>query len=310
MGTIDELRMAYRRASMVERIIVVNVAVFVLLRIAGIIATLGGGSPDVALRWVEMPTEMSEFIRRPWTILTYMVSHYGFMHILFNMLWFYWLGRIFLECFTGKQLTGLYIIGGLTGAVLFALCYNLLPTFSNRAGYLIGASAAVIAVVVAAAVYLPNYKIGLLFIGQVSLKWVAIVTVLLDLLSIDTGNVGGHIAHLGGALAGLAFAMGIKRGTDITAWLNVIIDHLVVAGESIGETFKRLFAKPRPRVDQTTHAGTTTRTSSSTSSTPTGNPLRDNEAEIDRILAKLKQSGYTALTDEEKATLFDASRKR
>ena len=302
MAFINNLRTRYNEGSMLMRFIYINIAVFVLLHVFTLIAVLFNVNADWVLRLVEVPSRPIDLLHRPWTAITYMFSHYELLHILFNMLWLYWLGRIFLEYFMPRQLGGLYVLGGLGGALLFVLAYALLPYFQSQQGVMLGASASVIAIVVAVAVYAPDYKIGLLFIGDISLKWVAIITVGIDLLSIDTGNAGGHIAHLGGALVGALWALNIKRGHDFTAPINRCIDWFVglfrhndrpgVGAPVGGKAFHKTQSHQR------------TQDSRQQSSKP------GNEAELDRILGKIKQSGYTALTDEEKDFLFNASRKR
>ena len=299
MAFIDEIKRSYTQGSMLLKLIFINIAVFVLLHIVVLVAMLFNVDGNALLSWVELPSNLSQLIRRPWTLLTYMFSHYGLLHILFNMLWFYWLGRIFMEFFSPKQLTGLYLLGGWGGAVLYLLAYNLLPYFAGHNGLLLGASASVIAIVVATAVYAPDYKIGLLFIGEVSIKWIAIVTVAIDLLGMDAGNIGGSIAHIGGALVGLWFALRIKRGRDITRPLNACIDTVVglFNGRSIKmPDFKRDRQQSGKEKKERQRANRPADTVS--------------EDELDTILKKIKVAGYDALTDEEKDKLFKASRRR
>lgn len=299
MAFIDKIKRYSKQGSMLLKLIFINIAVFFLLHIVVIVALLFNVDGNELLSWVELPSNLSQLIRRPWTLLTYMFSHYGLMHILFNMLWFYWLGRIFMEFFSPKQLTGLYLLGGWGGAVLYLLAYNLLPYFAGQNGLLLGASASVIAIVVATAVYAPDYKIGLLFIGEVSIKWIAIVTVAIDLLGMDTGNIGGSIAHIGGAIVGAWFALRIKRGRDITRPLNACID--TVVGLFNGRSFKMPdFKRDRRQSGKSEaepkHANRPADTVS--------------EDELDTILKKIKVAGYDALSDEEKDKLFKASRRR
>jgi membrane associated rhomboid family serine protease len=298
MALTDEIKRFYSQGSMLVKLIFINSVVFVLLNLLAVGAMMFNTNPDVMISWVQMPNDMGLLLRRPWTLLTHMFSHLNFLHILFNMLWLYWLGRIFMDYFSPKQLTGLYILGGWSGAVLFLLASNLLPYFTSHSSvfYLIGASASVIAIVVAAAVYVPDYKIGLLFLGEVSIKWVAIVTVLIDVMGLEGGNFGGNMAHIGGAIVGAIYALRIKQGRDITRPLNALIDGLMglFNGRSLPQ-FKRpkrtQYKKQEPSKPQ--------RPADTVS-----------EAELDIILGKIKSSGYDALTDEENDKLFKASRRR
>jgi Uncharacterized membrane protein (homolog of Drosophila rhomboid) len=302
MAFIDDIKRSYLQGSMLLRIIFINIGVFLLLHIVAIGALMMNLPGDKVLQWVEMPSDLWMLLKRPWTLVTYMFVHYGLLHILFNMLWLYWLGRIFMEFFSAKHLTGLYLLGGWGGALLYLLCANLLPYFTshNQVFFLTGASASVVAIVVATAVYAPDYKIGLLFLGEVSIKWIAIVTVLISLMSMEGGNVGGNIAHIGGAVVGALFALRIKQGRDITRPLNAAIDSIV--GLFNGRSwhlpkFKRpSYGKPSAQAERPSRAH---------------RPADEvSEEELDVILGKIKASGYDALTDEEKDKLFKASRRR
>lgn len=297
----------YSASSLLMRIIYINIAVFVILRLSGILSFLAIGNSDSLVHFFELPSNLWMLAVRPWTIVTYMFSHYDILHILFNMLWLYWLGRIFLECFNPKQLVALYILGGFAGAALYIAAYNLLPHLSSGTSWLIGASASVMAIVIAISVYRPDYQISLFFIGGISLKWIAIATVFIDLIGIESANVGGHIAHIGGMLVGLWFGVSIKHGHDITAWFNRSVDWIVAffkghnhkAWKPIGgKSFKS--TKP-PTGHENSHFNNVNSNVSSS---------KVDESRLDDILGKLKRSGYDALSDDEKEFLFNASRKR
>ena len=303
MAFIDDIKRSYLQGSMLLRLIFINIGVFLLLHIVAIGALLMRVPGDALLQWVELPSDLWLLLKRPWTLVTYMFTHYSLLHILFNMLWLYWLGRIFMEFFSAKHLTGLYLLGGWGGALLYLLSTNLLPYFTSQPGvyYLMGASASVVAIVVATAVYAPDYKIGLLFLGEVSIKWIAIVTVLISLMGMEGGNIGGNIAHIGGAVVGAWFALRIKQGRDITRPLNAAIDSVV--GLFNGRSWHLpKFKKPTRPHSRSQEAASTTR----------GHRPADvvSEEELDVILGKIKQAGYDALTDDEKDKLFKASRRR
>ena len=304
MAFIDDIKRTYSQGSMLLRLILINIGVFVLLHVVVLFALLFNVPADDVLHWIELPSNLWLLLKRPWTLVTYMFAHYSLLHILFNMLWLYWLGRIFMEYFSSKQLTGVYLLGGWGGAILFLLAYNLLPHLASGHFYLIGASASVIAIVVATAVYAPDYKIGLLFLGEVSLKWVAIVTVGIDLLSMESGNLGTSIAHIGGAIVGALYALSIKRGRDITQPLNSAIDFVVglFNGRSFNGlemTFKRNRKVKKGQNKESRNQPGAARPDNTVS-----------EEELDIILGKIKVAGYDALTDDEKDKLFKASRRR
>lgn len=300
MAFIDDIKRSYLQGSMLMRLIYINIGVFVLLHVVVLIAFLFNMPGDKLLQWMELPSNLRLLFTKPWTLVTYMFTHYSLLHILFNMLWLYWLGRIFMEFFSSKQLAGVYLLGGLGGAVLYLLGFNLLPHFAGTNMHLLGASASVIAIVVATAVYVPDYKIGLLFLGEVPLKWIAIVTVAIALFGLEADNPGGNIAHIGGAIVGALFALRIKQGKDITRPLNAVIDAFV--GLFNGRSFKL------PKFNKPSKA---TRKAEPTAAKPSPTPPGTvSEEELDIILGKIKVSGYDALTDEEKDKLFKASRKR
>jgi membrane associated rhomboid family serine protease len=302
MAFIDDIKRTYSQGSMLLRLIFINIGVFVLLHLVAIGAMLFNIDGGTYLSWLELPSDFWLFLKRPWTLVTYMFTHYSLWHILFNMLWLYWLGRIFMEFFSSKQLTGLYLLGGWGGVVFYLLATNLLPYFTSSPHlyFLLGASASVVAIVVATAVYVPDYKIGLLFLGEVSIKWIAIVTVLISLLSMEGNNVGGNIAHIGGAIVGAWFALRIKRGRDITRPLNAAIDGIV--GLFNGRSWHLpKFKKPS--------RATTQRQEPSQSSRPNRPTDTVSEEELDVILGKIKKAGYDALTDEERDKLFKVSRQ-
>lgn len=305
MAFIEDIKRAYRQGSMLMRLIFINIGVFVLLHVVAIVMLLFNVWSDDMLHWVELPANLGLLLRRPWTLVTYMFAHYSLLHILFNMLWLYWLGRIFMEFFSAKQLTGLYLLGGWGGALLYLLSINLLPYFTTHPAeyYLLGASASVVAIVVATAVYAPDYKIGLLFLGEISIKWIALVTVLIALFGIDGDNAGGYIAHIGGAIMGAWFALRIKQGRDITRPLNAVIDAVVglFNGRSMPQ-FKRPVRKQEPQ------ASSSQRQQQATTHNRPADTI--SEEELDVILGKIKVAGYDALTDEEKDALFKASRRR
>lgn len=291
----DNLQSRYRLGSSLIKLIFINVGVFLLLRLTSVLLMLFNVDSMPLLHTVQMPSSPLLLLSRPWTLVTYMFVHYDLLHILFNMLWLYWFGEIFLRYFSDKQLVGLYLLGGLGGALLYFLSYNLFPYFEGMArnSWLMGASASVLAIVVAMAFYIPDYKINLLFLGAVSLKYIALFTVVLDLLSITSSNAGGHIAHLGGALVGYWFVARLKRGKDLTSSVNRLLDKLVTL-------FK---AKPRMRVKVNEHYRRP----------ETDMEYRERKKkemeEIDRILDKVRKSGYEHLSAEEKKRLFDAGNK-
>ena len=306
-GFIDNIRGRFAAATVPVRFVMVNVAVFVIVRVVALVCLLFAVDATPAIELLEMPSNPVKFVHQPWSLISYMFLHYDVMHILFNMLWLYWFGAMFHQIFGTRRFVGLYFLGGIGGALLYMLAYNVLPLFSSTEGLLLGASASVLAIVAATAVRQPDYKVGLLFFGQISLKWIAIVTIFIDVISIGSSNAGGHIAHLGGALVGAAFALADRRGTDITAWFNRAIDLIVnltrrrprvKVGNFHNSPFTR--TKQQPRTDKQQYERDNGRRNSMTPA---------EEAEMDEILKKIKLSGYASLTAEEKRRLFEVSKR-
>lgn len=292
---ITELKEKYQKGNICLQLIYINVTVFVLVTVCGVLLQLFNYSLDGGLSWLELPASFSRFIIQPWTLLTYMFMHAGFFHILFNMLWLYWFGKMFLLFFSAKHLRGVYLLGGICGGLLYMTVYNIFPYFQYmiEGSFLLGASASVLAIVAATAYREPNYPIPLLLLGTVRLKYLALIVIGMDLFFITSSNAGGHISHLGGALAGLWFAASLNKGRDITAWINRTLD-------TFTEFFSPRTRKPKMKI----HYG--------------GNRQKDYDYnarkksqsdEIDRILDKLKKSGYESLTADEKKSLFDASKR-
>jgi hypothetical protein len=223
-----------------------------------------------------------------------MFTHFSLWHILFNMLVLYWFGTIFMQYLTGRQLLSTYILGGLAGALMYIIFINVFPGLSEYlGGSMLGASASIMAIVLAISFYVPNYTLNLLFLGPVRLKYIAIAFVTIDILMIASDNAGGNIAHLGGAVYGYWFISRFRKGHDIGNWLNVLLDKLITL-------FRR-----RPKLN--------------VSYRKDNKPVTDQEynrqkiieqREIDEILDKIAKAGYESLTKKEKETLFKMSGKK
>lgn len=291
---ITNLKKNFQQGNIVTQLLYINIGVFLLSSLAGIVFTLCKIPVFPWMNALELPAWWVNFIRQPWSLLTYMFMHADLWHILFNMLWLYWFGKLFLQFFSSKHLRGLYLLGGIGGGLLYMAAYQLFPYFEQAlpTSYLLGASASVLAIVVAVAVKEPDYPVQLMFFGTVRLRTIALFIIVFDLLFITSGNAGGHISHLGGALAGWWFAAGLHRGHDVTRWINVGIDFCM-------GWKKPVVRKPKMKVyygDKQKDYDFNAR-------------KKEREEEVDRILDKLRKSGYGSLTEEEKKRLFDASKK-
>lgn len=286
----------FKQSNTLNKLIYVNLAVFALVKAADVVIMLSGvQAPNPIVGFLCAYSDWHDLLRHPWGVVTYMFLHQGFLHILFNLLWLFWFGRIFSEYFTGRQLLNVYICGGIAGALLYILSFNVFPVFDGVHSMAIGASAAVYAIVLATAVYVPNYTIYVMFLGQVKIKWIAVFSLISDLAMLDGANAGGHIAHIGGAIFGICFILMLRRGTDISGWVGRIID-------GVSAIFKR---KPKMKVSYKRTDGGYRRPESDYDY----NERKHNEQkEIDAILDKIAKSGYNGLTEDEKRTLFRNSR--
>lgn len=295
---IADLKESFRKGNIYIQLIYINVAVFVTTSLITILLQLFNRSVANVFDMLALPASLPRFITQPWSLFTYMFMHADFLHILFNMLWLYWFGNLFLLFFSAKHLRGVYILGGIIGGLFYMISYNVFPLFQSaiNGSIMVGASASILAIVTATAYREPNYPIRLLLFGTIRLKYLALAVVIIDMMQAASGNAGGHIAHLGGALAGILFGLCLSKGTDITSWINKLLDGITALFSK--KTWKR---KPKMKV----HYG-----SSDHEKDYNYNAHKKAQSdEVDRILDKLKKSGYESLTTEEKKNLFDASKK-
>ncbi len=297
MSIWDEIRTSFREGSALTRLIYINAGVWLavtLLRIILFLAGMPAGAADLAItRWLAVPAYLPELLRHPWTPLTYMFTHLGFLHILFNLLWLYWFGIIFMQYFTPRQLVGVYLLGGLSGALFFIAGFNIFPAFRGvlPVALALGASASVMAVVIATAVYVPDYTVYVFLIGPVKIKYIALVSFILTTLADFTNNTGGKFAHLGGAVLGYLFIVRYRNGRDLTRPLNRLLDNVT------------RWSRPRRRKVKITYRRT--------ADDIEYNRQKINEQkEIDRILDKISKAGYDSLTRKEKEILFRHSNKK
>lgn len=290
-GIIDEIKSTFKEGNMLTRLIYINLGVFLVVKIFDALLFLFGfGELNFIVEWFAVPADVTQLIFKPWTVFSYMFLHQGFLHILFNLLWLFWLGKIFLEYLTGKQLLNVYLLGGLSGAALYILAFNTFPAFSDVIpfSFALGASAAVLAIIVATATYVPNYTIYLMFLGPVKLKYIAMVSIVLDIVLLTDGNAGGHIAHIGGAVFGYFYIRQLKQGKDISKGFGRFLDSLAGMFKSKSK-MKVTYRRGETDIDYNSRKNTEQKT-------------------IDEILEKIAKSGYESLTKAEKEILFRQSR--
>jgi len=295
MDLISEIKQSFKHGNMLTKLIYANVFVFLFIKIVEVISLLSQSDFATPLvSTLSVPSPITSLPLHFWTPFTYMFLHKDFLHILFNLLWLYWIGLIFVDFLNEKRFLAVYIFGGLSGAVLYILAFNTIPVFQQSPGFLLGASASVMAVVFAITMYVPEYTLYLVLIGPVKLKWLALVLIIIDIIMLTDGNPGGHIAHLGGAMYGMYWGYRLKNGKDITKWLTG------------GNLFKIFEPKLKVKLHYTNN--TSSYSPNYSQQKPQSNDV--DQKVIDSILDKIAKSGYESLTSSEKEQLFKASNKK
>ena len=298
---LEEIKRFFMQRSVLSTLILINIGVWVLVKVIQVIFFLYN-QPDAAIAdyWIThyfaLPAYFPQLLLMPWTLITYMFLQIEFWHILFNLLWLFWFGKIFMEFMTGRQLLQTYLFGGLAGGLCYLVSFNIFPVFHNviQQSVALGASASVMAIVTAISFWVPNFAIQLLFIGRVRIIYLALALFIFDFFAIPGGNSGGHLAHIGGALYGFLYVVYLRKGFK-----------LFPSGKNTGYFDQSFFGKrkketesyrpeynSRPKTDDEYNAEKIAR-----------------QKRIDEILEKIAKGGYESLTKEEKEILFRSSGK-
>lgn len=291
MSILDDLKTEYRMGGVVQRLIFWNVGLFLIPLVLFSILNLSMDTSAFDWRsgandWFSLSANPADLLWKPWSILGYSFLHQGVLHILFNMMMLFFAGRLFLTFFTQKQLFGLYALSAIFAALVYIAGYSIFaPTVSSK---MVGASAAIMAILIATATYAPYYQIRLLLIGTVKLWHLAIVLVALDLIYAAAENTGGHVAHLAGALFGFVYIRLLQNGTDLSKGVSIFLDF-----------FANLFKPKKATPFKKVHRNTASKPRAA------AKPVKDlTQKQIDDILDKISKSGYDSLTKEEKEFLF------
>ncbi len=295
----NDIKQSFKEGNFLTRLLYINIGLFVILKLSLLVCTYTGTS----IHWVDkikVPASLPVLATQPWSVLTYMFIHTDFIHAIFNLIALYYMGRLFLFYFNQKQLVAVYIWGGLAGAFFYLIGINFfsfLETYKH-ANYLLGASASVMAILFAAVGYAPNNQVRLALVGDVKLKYLGLVFLAIDLVGLNSTNPGGALSHLGGAFMGYIFGASYLNGNDLSKPITAIIDWVV--NNFSGNQPKRRF---KVKVNQTQNM----------SDAQWNKQQKEREQlrqeRIDQILEKIKKSGYQNLSDEEKKSLFDLSKK-
>lgn len=287
MNILEDLKMQYKIGGVAHRLIYWNVACFLVSLV--FFYDFKAGSfyfPD----WVALSTTAAGFGLKPWTFLTYSFFHDGFWHLLFNMVIFNFSSSLFLTYFTQKQLLGLYVLGAIFAGIAFVCGYYIL----NLSASIVGASAAIMAILVAVTTYQPLMNVRLLLIGNVKLWHITAVILILDLMQFRLDNTGGHISHLAGAIFGFLYIQLLQKGTDMSEIVTIIINSFV-------NLFKKSATTPFKKVHKNYSKPVEKRVSKIITKDKA-------QQQIDEILDKISQSGYDSLTKDEKEFLFKAGK--
>jgi len=283
---MDNLKAHFLRASMVEKLIYINVAIFILELILSSFSGLYGTRTNFIEVWFALPSNLSSFLSKPWTIVSYGFLHSGFIHILSNSIWLYVFGRLFIEYFTEKQVLSFYLLGTFFGGLAFLFAMNYFPVFSGSKPPIVGASAGISAIIIGIATHIPNYQLRIPLINVYVKVWhLAAFFILMDLISLSGGNGGGHFSHLGGALFGFLYVYYASNKE-----LNLF------------SSFQNLF-KPKRAPLKTVHK------SGNVKPKGTYSTKSENQQKIDSILEKIGKSGYDSLSKAEKDFLFQQGKK-
>lgn len=293
----EEFKNAFQRHNNAHvQLILINIVAFAIMAVLRVVLTWSDAPGVFAFihQQIAIPALIGDFLQKPWTIITYAFAHDlgSIFHILFNMLFFYWFGRLFVEYLGSDKLIAVYFLGAFAGAIAYLMVYNLIPFYQARVpgGGMIGASAAVYAVAVATATLIPDYTFFLLFLGPVRIKYIAAFYIFISFLGSVGPNEGGNVAHLGGALLGFLYIKQLQAGNNWGAWITLTLDW-----------FRSLFsARRRVKVSYR-------KSSEPRKSAPRTSSISQDE--IDTILDKISDGGYDSLTKEEKEKLFNASKK-
>jgi membrane associated rhomboid family serine protease len=281
MSLSNDIKYKLNNLNVLEKIIGVNLIAYVI-----------GLLFQSNLSWFELPSGFGDFLTQPWALISYAFLHYDFFHILFNMLWLYVIGRMFLSMFNPKMAINIYFLGAMSGGLLFMLGYTLLPSLFGAETRLVGASAAVRALLIFICAYMP-YQDVRLFMFNIKLWHIGLFIVILDVVGLFGLNAGGNLAHLGGATLGYVYAKQLIKGNDIGKGFERLLDSL-----------SKLFKTSKKAPLKTVH-----KNKGKVGGYTKGDFNEFNhQKQIDIILDKISKSGYDSLTAEEKEFLFKSGK--
>ncbi len=295
---IEDIKLKIKSGNPITRLIIINIAVFFIISIARII-TFFSGESDMFMSVesfiknnLALPLSFMGLALKPWTLITYMFTHYAFMHLFWNLITLYWFAEIVSNYTSTKKIVPLYLLGGVAGAIISIFLIQLIPAFHPLIDIpIVGASAGVTSIVVAAATLLPNYKMNLMFIGPVKLIYLAMFVLFIGILNMASySNIGGELSHLGGGLMGYVFIVQYKKGKDLSVWINRFLDWISGLFKISSRSKLKVAYKRHVPDDEYNYN------------------KKISQQQIDAILDKISRSGYESLSKSEKEILFKASK--
>jgi membrane associated rhomboid family serine protease len=284
MSFIDTLKNKYKTGTIIEKLIYLNVAIFLLTLLIIVFQGLYKGEQNFLVQWFSLDNNLASLFTKPWSIISYGFLHADFLHLLFNMITLYFIGNLFIQFFTEKQALTFYLLGTLFGGFLYVISQNYFPLFEGRNTTLVGASAGISAIFIGIASYMPNYQIKIRFIGFVKFWHLAVIWLAFDFIGLIGTNAGGSFSHLGGSLFGYLY---VRQASNKKVNLSSMFSSF----------FKR---KEKPL--KTVHK-------SAKRKQPVKKANSPNQKQIDAILDKISKSGYDTLTKTEKEFLFKQGQK-
>jgi len=276
MSILNEIKQQYKTGDVSQKLIFINILVFMVCALCFSFVSNQFQYPN----WLALSSNYKDVLWFPWTLFTYGFLHSEPIHLLFNLIFLYYISTLFYTFFTTRQFLTVYFFGSFFAGLIF-VAYGFLFHYTNL---IVGASASIMALFMAVATFAPNYSLRLPLIGYLKIWHIAVVYILIDLAQLLTENTGGHIAHLSGSLVGFVFAVLMKKGIDISA--------IFIIKKKKNSTFKKVYKNKPVKKYQSVRVS----------------DVNFKQRQIDEILEKISKSGYESLTKEEKEFLFAANK--
>ncbi|QCX38286.1 rhomboid family intramembrane serine protease [Aureibaculum algae] len=284
MNTIkDQILYRIKSANIAEQIIYANIILYIITLLFKVLSSFMQWHDNLFVNWLSLPADVNLFLTKPWTLITYGFLHADFLHILFNLIFLFYIGNLFLDFFSKRDFLIYYLSGIVVGGIIYLASYNFFPALKGSNAVLLGASAGVTAILVGIAAKVPNYAIHLRFIGAVKLWHIAVAMIFIDIIQLPVNNTGGHLAHLGGALIGFLLTNQANKGKN----LNQLFGSIFRSKKK--EPLRTVYKNPNPQKRTKNNA--------------------NDQQKIDSILDKISKSGYETLTQQEKDFLFKVGKK-